>query len=164
LLQARPPRLCLDRAHVGQAPGTAGETLGPQPLQLLDQLPRVEVLSLTSVSGVDDSSDPDSGVDFRSRNEDHLSAAEVPMLAPADLVTLPKGHAFALLEGGQLWKIRSPLPDPRGDPAMPESLAEVSAAMEHVYATHEHGRPVPDSWWRSASDLPEVRGRAPGDG
>ena len=131
---------------------------------LTDPLPRVEVLSLTRVSGVDDSSDPDSGVDFRSRNEDRLSVTEVPMLAPADLVSLPKGHAFALLEGGPLWKIRIPLPDPRGHPAMPASLAEVSAAMERVYASQESRPRAPDSWWRSGSDLPEVRARAPGDG
>ena len=63
-----------------------------------------------SVSGVDDSSDPGSGVDFKSRNEDRISVSEVPMLTPAELITLPKGQAFALLEGGQLWKIRMPLP------------------------------------------------------
>jgi len=131
---------------------------------LTDQLPRVEVLSLTSVSGVDDSSDPDSGVDFRSRNEDRLSVTEVPVLAPADLVTLPKGHAFALLEGGQLWKVRIPLPDPRGDPAMPESLAEVSAAMARAYASQESRPRIPDSWWRSAPDVPEARAPASDDG
>ena len=63
-----------------------------------------------SVSGVDDSSDPGSGVDFKSRNEDRISVSEVPLLTPAELVTLPKGQAFALLEGGQLWKLRMPLP------------------------------------------------------
>jgi len=69
---------------------------------LTEQLPRVDVFSLMSVSGVDDSSDPGSGVDFKSRNEDRISVSEVPMLTAADMVTLPKGQAFALLEGGQL--------------------------------------------------------------
>ena len=55
-----------------------------------------------SVSGVDDSSEPGSGVDFKSRNEDRINVSEVPMLTPAELITLPKGQAFALLEGGQL--------------------------------------------------------------
>ena len=36
---------------------------------LTDQLPKVEVFTLMSVSGVDDSSDPTSGIDFKSRNE-----------------------------------------------------------------------------------------------
>ena len=42
---------------------------------LTDQLPRVEVFTLMSVSGVDDSSDPGSGVDFKSRNEDRISVS-----------------------------------------------------------------------------------------
>ena len=75
---------------------------------LTDQLPRVEAFTLMSVSGVDDSSDPASGIDFRSRNEDRISVSEVPLLTPAELVALPKGQAFALLEGGQLWKLRMP--------------------------------------------------------
>ncbi|HBX72917.1 MAG TPA: conjugative coupling factor TraD, PFGI-1 class, partial [Halieaceae bacterium] len=44
---------------------------------LTEQLPRVEVFTLMSVSGVDDSSDPGSGVDFKSRNEDRISVSEV---------------------------------------------------------------------------------------
>ena len=35
---------------------------------MTDQLPKVEVFTLMSVSGVDDSSDPGSGIDFKSRN------------------------------------------------------------------------------------------------
>ena len=77
---------------------------------LTDQLPKVEVFTLMSVSGVNDSSEPGSGIDFSSRNEDRISVSEVPLLTPAELITLPKGQAFALLEGGQLWKIRMPLP------------------------------------------------------
>ena len=98
---------------------------------LTDQLPRVEVFTLMSVSGVDDSSDPTSGVDFKSRNEDRISVSEVPMLTPAELVALPKGQAFALLEGGQLWKLRMPLPDSANDPGMPESLAAIADEMLH---------------------------------
>ena len=49
---------------------------------LTDQLPKVEVFTLMSVSGVDDSSEPGSGVDFKSRNEDRISVSEVPMLTP----------------------------------------------------------------------------------
>ena len=46
------------------------------------------------------------------------------MLTPADLVNLPKGQAFALINGGQLYKIRMPLPDSASDPAMPKDFAE----------------------------------------
>ena len=49
-------------------------------------------------------------LDFASRNEDRIATETVPMLAPTDLVQLPKGQTFALLHGGQLHKIRIPLP------------------------------------------------------
>ena len=56
------------------------------------------------------------------------------MLAPSDLVQLPKGQAFALIHGGQLHKIRMPLPDASHDPLMPASLeaigSEVRSRME----------------------------------
>ncbi|MCK7468903.1 MAG: hypothetical protein MZU91_12785 [Desulfosudis oleivorans] len=42
------------------------------------------------------------------------------MLEPTDLVQLPKGEAFALIHGGQLHKIRMPLPSASSDPLMPD--------------------------------------------
>ena len=119
---------------------------------LTDQLSRVEVHALTSVSGVDDSSDPGSGVDFKSRNEDRLSVSEVPMLTPAELVALPKGQAFALLEGGALWKLRMPLPDAHDDPLMPANFAAIAAAMTRSYATKEPVQRDRESWWRGADN------------
>jgi len=119
---------------------------------LTEQLPRVDVFSLMSVSGVDDSSDPGSGVDFKSRNEDRISVSEVPMLTAADMVTLPKGQAFALLEGGQLWKIRMPLPDNREDAAMPGDFEEMADAMRRSYITNDHWYRVTDHWWHAVSE------------
>ena len=119
---------------------------------LTDQLSRVEVFTLMSVSGVDDSSDPGSGVDFKSRNEDRISVSEVPMLTPAELVALPKGQAFALLEGGQLWKLRMPLPDTRGDQAMPEGLSDIANEMERTYITNDQWYRVQEPWWMAVAD------------
>ena len=113
---------------------------------LTGQLPRVEVFSLMSVSGVDDSSDPASGIDFKSRNEDRISVSEVPMLTPAELMTLPKGQAFALLEGGQLWKLRMPLPDTGADRLMPQSLAEIASEMERTYITGNQWYRAREPW------------------
>jgi hypothetical protein len=45
------------------------------------------------------------------------------MLSPSDVMSLPIGHAFALLEGGQLWKIRMPLPDASHDSHLPADIA-----------------------------------------
>jgi conjugative coupling factor TraD (TOL family) len=121
---------------------------------LTNQLPKVEVFTLMSVSGVDDSSDPGSGVDFKSRNEDRISVSEVPLLTPAELITLPKGQAFALLEGGQLWKIRMPLPAPDAD--MPESLTQITEEMERTYITNDHWYRVQEPWWATAPDASEL--------
>jgi len=130
---------------------------------LTEQLPRVEVFTLMSVSGVDDSSDPGSGVDFKSRNEDRISVSEVPMLTPAELITLPKGQAFALLEGGQLWKIRMPLPATDAD--MPESLTQIANEMERTYITNDHWYRVQEPWWGAAADVAEpVINTEPSDG
>lgn len=119
---------------------------------LTEQLPRVELFSLMSVSGVDDSSDPGSGVDFKSRNEDRISVAEAPMLTPADMVALPKGQAFALLEGGQLWKIRIPLPDHRSDKSIPPDLGEITTQMQRAYITNDYWYRIKDNWWYGAGD------------
>jgi type IV secretory pathway TraG/TraD family ATPase VirD4 len=77
---------------------------------LTDQLPRVEVSSLTLVSGYNDTSDPDSDISFTSRYEDRITHIQTTMVEPQDVMKLPKGQAFALLEGGHLKKIRLPLP------------------------------------------------------
>ena len=112
---------------------------------LTAQLPRVEIFSLMQVSGANDSSDPGSPVDFTSRNEDRISVAEVPLLTPAEVIALPKGQAFALIEGGHLWKIRMPLPESRHDAAMPEDLAAIAGEMARKYTTNDHWWLTPDT-------------------
>jgi conjugative coupling factor TraD (TOL family) len=145
-----------NRAKAGQVAGNFNTLIMLRVKELAtaemrtDQLPRVEVFTLMSVSGVNDSSDPGSEVDFMSRNEDRISVSEVPMLTPAELITLPKGQAFALLEGGQLWKIRMPLP--ATDTDMPESLAEIANEMERTYITNDHWYRVQEPWWRAAEN------------
>ena len=123
---------------------------------LTAQLPPVEAFTLMSVSGVDDSSDPGSGVDFKSRNEDRISVSEVPMLGAADMVALPKGQAFALLEGGQLWKIRMPLPDSREDLLMPAALEDIAEDMQRRYITNDSWFRVRESWWQGHDDIPNA--------
>ena len=110
---------------------------------LTKQLDSVDIMTLTAVSGVVDSSDPTSGVDYISRNEDSLSIREAPMLTPGDIMALPKGQAFVLMEGGQLWKIRMPLPDASHDAHLPADLAGVALAMQQKYQTS-------DNWWALA--------------
>lgn len=92
---------------------------------MTDQLPDVRVVSTILASSVTDANDPSDFSDFASRNEDRITTESAPMLAASDLVQLPKGQAFALIHGGQLYKLRIPLPDGGGDPLMPASLADI---------------------------------------
>ncbi len=111
--------------------------------QLTQGLPEVEVAALTAVSGATDAAGEGTGVDFVSRNEDRIATQSVPLISPSDVMALPKGQAFALLEGGQLWKVRMPLLDPIGDTHLPASLVDLAERMERSYRTSE-------LWWREA--------------
>jgi hypothetical protein len=80
-------------------------------------------------SSVSDTNDPVDFADFASRNEDRIAPETVRMLEPTDLVQLPKGEAFALIHGGQLHKIRMPLPSASSDALMPTSLAAIGETL-----------------------------------
>jgi len=115
---------------------------------LTDQLPTVNVVELTQIAGYTDSSDPESSVDFSSRHEDRITSSKATMLEPHDVTKLPKGEAFALLEGGVLWKVRLPLPA-GGRRSPSAAFAELTADMERRY------RPGV-SWWAGAEAAPEA--------
>jgi len=90
---------------------------------LTDQLPKVRLYTKVAESRTTDNNDPDTEVDFVSQNADRLSEQDADMVTPADLVALPKGQAFALIEGGQLYKLRLPLPGK--DPLLPKSMKDI---------------------------------------
>lgn len=117
----------------------------PTAEQLTQGLPEVDVAALTAVSGATDAASEGTGVDFVSRNEDRIATQSVPLISPPDVMSLPKGQAFALIEGGQLWKVRMPLLDPIGDKYLPASLVDLAERMERSYRTSE-------LWWREADD------------
>ncbi len=102
---------------------------------LTAKLPEIEVQALRTRSGATDSSVPAIPVDFVSTTLDEVATQRVPLLTPADLISLPKGQAFALLEGGQLWKIRLPLLEDRDDPILPPALATALSEMAKRYTT-----------------------------
>ncbi len=109
---------------------------------LTSQLREVRLSTLAEVSGANDSSDPGSPVDFTSRNEDRLDIERVPTLSTADAMQLPKGQAFALVEG-HLHKLRIPLAMQESDPALPASIRAMANEMEQRYASTE-------DWWKPA--------------
>lgn len=109
---------------------------------LTRQLPKVDVHSTTVMSGATDSSDPSGNTAFTSNTQDRISSTSVPLIEAAHVVSLPKGQAFALLEGGNLWKIRMPIPAPDPDELMPKDLQELAAQMRHQYVDS-------GDWWEN---------------
>jgi conjugative coupling factor TraD (SXT/TOL subfamily) len=107
---------------------------------LTSQLPQVRVISTVASSSVSDTNDPVDFEDFASRNEDRIAPETVGMLEPTDLVQLPKGEAFALIHGGQLYKIRMPLPSAASDPLMLASLTEIGATLRARFEGPWHQR------------------------
>lgn len=65
---------------------------------------------------------------------DRITTTSVPLLEPAHIVALPKGQAFALLEGGTLWKLRMPLPTHEPDTDMPADLRALAELMRFKYS------------------------------
>jgi type IV secretory pathway TraG/TraD family ATPase VirD4 len=126
-----------DRAKAGQIFGNFNNLLmlrvrNEETARLLtDQLPKVRVYTKIAESRTTDNNDPDSPVDFVSQNADRLSETEVDMLMPADLVSLPKGQAFALIEGGRLYKLRLPLAG--DDPLLPKDMEAITAWTHDRY-------------------------------
>jgi hypothetical protein len=97
---------------------------------LTDQLPEVRIVSTILASSVSDTNDPADFADFASRNEDRITSERASLLSTSDLVQLPKGQAFALIQGGHLYKIRTPFPDGTHDPLMPQNLAAIGEELK----------------------------------
>lgn len=107
---------------------------------LTNQLPKVEVYTSTIISGATDTSDPQGQSAFTSNTTDRLTATSVPMIEPAHVVALPKGQAFALLEGGNLYKVRMPLPKTDPKEKIPQNIEKLAEYMRQHYT--ESGQ-----WW-----------------
>jgi len=106
---------------------------------LTDQLPEIELSTVMTVSAANDSSNVDNEVDFTSKTEDRVSKVNAPLLEPTALMSLPKGQAFALMNGGDLYKLRIPLPADPPD-SIPETLRVMTEKMRSQYRTGE-------KWW-----------------
>jgi conjugative coupling factor TraD (TOL family) len=117
---------------------------------LTQQLPKVNVLTRTLVSGATDTSDPEANTDFTSSSQDRVSSASVPLIEPAHIVSLPKGQMFSFHAGGQLWKVRMPLPKSSNDDAMPKDLQELTQRMRAVY-NEQAGQ-----WWSASGGGPTI--------
>lgn len=118
----------------------------PETAELLTkQLPEVTISELTPMTSVRDASDATSKIAFVSSNADTISTRQVPLLQPSDIIALPKGQAFALLDGSKLYKLRFPLMDAKKDNIpVPENIMAICKEMEAKYQTS-------DNWWDNLS-------------
>lgn len=106
---------------------------------LTTRLPKVPVKEATLVSGA--SKKDGAGIGrFDDQNQDRISEDKVPMIEPYHITSLPKGHAFVLKNGNQLFKVRLPLFDDEDDVELPQNLVDICADMNERYHTGE-------LWW-----------------
>ncbi len=107
---------------------------------LANRLDTVEVNMLMLVSGATDSSDPDSPVDFTSNTQERLSSQTARLLEPGYLMQLPRGHAFVLMAGGQLYKVQFPeiIDPPDRLPADLDIIARDMARRYHSVGVKHH--------------------------
>ena len=108
---------------------------------LTEKQQQVNVSHLTTFSGAADNSDITSDVQFTSSTQSRVITQVVDLLRVSDLSQLPKGQAFALLDGGNLYKLRIPFLTFTCDDDVPNDISYVASAMRdryHSIATHWH--------------------------
>jgi len=131
-----------NKAKAGQIAGNLNSVFmlrvkNPETAEILTkQLGKVWINTLTPVTGANDNNNPEDFDEFSSKNEDRINRQEVDLLTAADLTSLPKGQAYAYVEG-RLYKLRLPLPDPADEEAMPKSLAHMVREMARRHENDE---------------------------
>ncbi len=101
---------------------------------LTDQLPQVEVSSVTEVGGTRDDG---SLASYSTDNSDRLTTKDLPMIEPADIVSLSKGQAFMFKNGGELHKLRFPLFS-KDTIELPDNIEQMVATMKKNYQTSDN--------------------------
>jgi len=104
---------------------------------LTDRLDEVEINSLMLETGTTDTTDISSSTHFVSSTRERFSTKHTPAVTPAQVMKLPKGQAFVLKEGGQLFKVRIPLIDASGE-RLPPALEAVASDMQRRYRSGAH--------------------------
>ena len=90
---------------------------------LVKILPQVGVVGHTQVSMANDTPHGEEGIYFNTTNEDRVQINNVPMIEVSDIIALPKGQAFVLVNGGELYKVRLPMPS--NDESVPENIKKL---------------------------------------
>lgn len=96
--------------------------------RILSQLPKIPILRVTPASSSNDTPLGGDGGYYQSSNSDHYAHSDVRLIEQTDVLNLPKGQAFAVLEGGKTYKLRMPLPTAEHI-QLPHSLTDLLQKM-----------------------------------
>ena len=96
---------------------------------------QVVVEELKTYSNVSENSNVDSDQHYSSGSQTRQDRERVDLVQAADLMRLPKGQAFAWLDGNKVHKIRIPLPDDSDLENIPDNLQAVADQMKSQYQT-----------------------------
>lgn len=118
---------------------------------LIEKTNKVNVSDIATFSGSSDNPDLTSRVRFRATVQSREVSQSVELLRTSDLSKLPKGQAFALLDGNNLYKLRIPLLQYDAREAVPNDIAAVARAMEKNYSNS----PTNTDWARYQEYLRE---------
>lgn len=103
---------------------------------LVSKVPEYEVNQLTIMAQATDSANPENDISFTSAVREQITTQRVPAINTNDMLNLPKGQAFAMIDGGQLYKLRLPLADKETfgkNSGIPNQLSEMSTQMKQSY-------------------------------
>jgi conjugative coupling factor TraD (TOL family) len=103
----------------------------------LNQLPTVPILRVIPSSTSSDTSHGDEGIYYKSTNEDKFTHTDARLIEQNDVLNLPKGQAFCLLEGGKLYKLRMPLPS-NDEIKIPKNIEAMINAMREQQKNREN--------------------------
>ena len=128
-----------NKAKAGQVIGNFNtlvmmRVLDPSTAELMTKRQKqVQVVTTDLISGSTDNSDVTSTTLFSSNTNQRQTRQNADLITTNDLLSLPKGQAFALINGNNLYKIRMPLPDHRDLEGIPKNILDVSKAMRQSY-------------------------------
>lgn len=99
----------------------------PKTAELLTRrLPEVKVRDHVAISGYSDQAESHK---FISSNQDRTQESKVPLLTAAEIMSLPIGQSFVLMNGNKLYKTRAPKPLPEKGESLPENIQSVIDEM-----------------------------------
>ena len=109
---------------------------------LTDQVPKCDRYGLDVTGGISDTDlTKDSSAAFGTKKSVGVGVAKSdPIISPEDIINLPVGQAFALIEGARLVKLRFPLYSSNDDDLLPPTLEELKTRMEAKYQEQKQ-------WW-----------------